>query len=95
MPSNFLRHYNDISQLLDRPEVTAFIGTPEYNVRKEHRFRESDNLIISKNEAFLLSDAATRERYTLAYEASASLYFGGQIPFNVILGKILNRIDEL
>jgi len=34
LPPNFLRHYYDISQLLDHPEVTAFIGTPEYHARK-------------------------------------------------------------
>lgn len=31
LPPNFLRHYYDISQLLDHPEVAAFIATPEYH----------------------------------------------------------------
>jgi len=95
LPTNFLRHYYDISQLLDHPEVIAFIGTPEYHARKEHRFREGDNPIIAENEAFLLSDAAIRERYALAYRATASLYFSGQPPFDVILEKIREWIGKI
>jgi hypothetical protein len=95
LPPNFLRHYYDISQLLDHPDVIAFIGTPEYPARKEHRFRKEDNLNITKNEAFLLSDPATRKQYTLAYQATASLYFNEQIPFETIMGKIQEWIDRL
>jgi hypothetical protein len=95
LPPNFLRHYYDISQLLDHPDVVEFIGTPEYHARKEQRFRRDDNLIIAENEAFLLSDAATREQYTLAFQATAPLYFGGQPPFDTILAKIKKRIDRL
>ena len=95
LPPNFLRHYYDISQLLDHPEVIAFIGTPEYRARKERRFRTGDNLNIAENEAFLLSDPATRKQYALAYQATASLYFNVQIPFEVILGGIQAHIDRL
>ncbi len=94
-PPNFLRHYYDISQLLDHPDVISFIGTPQYHTRKKQRFRKDDNLIILENEAFLLSDPATREKYTLAYQATASLYFGEQIPFDTILGKIQSQISKL
>lgn len=92
---NFLRHYYDISQLLDHPDVTAFIGTPEYHTRKEQRFRKGDKLIISENEAFLLADPATREQYALAYQATAPLYFSGQPDFGSILDKIGKQIDKL
>ena len=95
LPPNFLRHYYDISQLLDHPDVTAFIGTPEYHTRKKQRFREDDNLIIAENEAFLLFNTATREEYTLAYQTTAPLYFGGQPPFEAILAKIREWIDRL
>ncbi len=95
MPPNFLRHYYDISQLLEHPDVTTFIDTPEYQARKEHRFRIGDNLIIAENEAFLLSDPGIREQYTLAYQATASLYFGEQIPFNAILKKIQDHMGKL
>lgn len=95
LPPNFLRHYYDISQLLDHPDVLAFIGTPEYHARKKHRFRKEDNLNIANNEAFLLSDVATRSQYALAYQATGSLYFNGQIPFEAILEKIRKRTDRL
>jgi hypothetical protein len=95
LPPNFLRHYYDISQLLDHPEVTAFIATPEYHARKEQRFRKDDKLIIAENEAFLLSDPATREQYTLAYQATAPLYFSGQPDFESILGKIGEQVGRL
>ncbi len=95
LPPNFLRHYYDISQLLDHPEVTAFIATPEYHARKEQRFRKDDKLIIAENEAFLLSDPATREQYTLAYQATAPLYFGRQPDFESIIEKIGKQIDKL
>lgn len=95
MPVNFLRHYYDISQLLDHPDVVAFIGTPAYHSRKEIRFRKDDNLIIAENKAFLLSDTATRERFAIAYQATTSLYFGGQPPFDAILEKIRQRIGAL
>ncbi|MCC6206566.1 MAG: nucleotidyl transferase AbiEii/AbiGii toxin family protein [Gammaproteobacteria bacterium] len=95
MPTNFLRHYYDIGQLLDHPAVTAFIGTPEYHVRKQQRFRTGDNLNIAENEAFRLSDASTRQRYALAYQTTATLYFGGQPPFEAILEKIQGWIPKL
>jgi len=95
LPPNFLRHYYDISQLLDHPEVAAFIATPEYHTRKKQRFRKDDKLIIAENEAFLLSDPATREQYVLAYQATASLYFSGQPDFESILRKIREQIDRL
>lgn len=95
IPPNFLRHYYDISQLLGHPDVLAFIGTPEYRARKEHRFRKDDNLIITENEAFLLSDPETREQYALAYQATSSLYFGEQISFNAILKNIQDQMGKL
>jgi hypothetical protein len=90
-----MRHYYDISQLLGHPDVAAFIGTPEYQERKIVRFRAGDNLNISENEAFLLSDPATRDQYALAYQATASLYFDDQVPFDVVLEKIQSQIERL
>ncbi len=95
LPPNFLRHYYDISQLLDHPDVVDFIGTPKYQEWKEHRFRTGDNPNIAENEAFLLSDSATREQYTLTYQKTASLYFNEQIPFETILGKIQEQSEKL
>ena len=58
-PPNFMRHYYDVYSLLDRPEVQAFIGTDDYTVHKDRRFRSLDNKKIAKNEAFILSDPET------------------------------------
>lgn len=95
LPTNFLRHYYDVSQLMENPEVTAFIGTPEYHTHKQRRFREGDNPIIAENEAFLLSDAGIRQLYASAYEATAPLYFGTRPTFDAILDGIRNHIDTL
>lgn len=95
LPPNFLRHYYDIGQLLDHPDVAAFIGTAEYHARKKQRFRKDDNLIIAENEAFILSDAATRQQYTLAYQMTAPLYFSEQPSFEAILTKIWGTVEKL
>jgi hypothetical protein len=71
------------------------IGTPEYQEQKKVRFRTGDNLNISENEAFLLSDPATRDQYALAYQATASLYFSDQIPFDTILDRVQTHIEAL
>jgi len=95
LPQNFMRHYYDISQLLEHPDVKDFIGSPEYQERKKVRFRAGDNLNISENEAFLLSDPATRDQYALAYQATASLYFNNQISFDTILDSIQAHIQAI
>jgi len=63
LPGNFsdlyllmMRHYYDVSQLLDLVRVQKFIGADEYENYKEERFRAGDNTKISDNEAFRLSD---------------------------------------
>jgi len=66
----------------------AFVGTPEYAAHKTRRFPAADNPVIAENEAFLLSDAGTRERLRQAYAASAALYYEGQPPFESLLKTI-------
>jgi len=57
-PKNLLRHYYDLYCLLDSPEVQSYIGTPQYHVRKQERFRQADNLHIASNE---LADAVNHD----------------------------------
>lgn len=95
MPKNFMRHYYDLSRLIDHPDVQTFIGTPEYHERKSKRFRVGDNLVIAENEAFLLRDRVIRERYRQAYNATRRLYFGPQPSFDDILQKIQAVINRL
>lgn len=94
-PKNFMRHYYDIYCLLNNAEVQAFIGTPEYVAHKQARFPRADNQHIANNEAFLLSDPATRALYQREYEETEALYYTGQIPFGDILARIHQHIERL
>lgn len=94
-PKNFLRHYYDLYCLLAHPEVLAFIGTAEYALRKQQRFRSGDELNIARNPAFTLIDPAVRARYQHKYEETAGLYYAGQVPFATILARIAEHIDRL
>ena len=49
-PINFMRHYYDVYSLLRRPEVQAFIGTPDYQAHKAKQFRAGDNPDIAQNQ---------------------------------------------
>jgi Nucleotidyl transferase AbiEii toxin, Type IV TA system len=84
-PTNIMRHYYDAYALLRKPDVQSFVGTEEYNRHKKARFRTGDNPDISKNEAFTLTDPATRKLYAEAYEVSSFLYYGTKPPFEDIL----------
>jgi len=94
-PINFLRHYYDTYCLLSNSTVLAFIKTDEYQERKKIRFRQDDNLIIAKNEAFLLSNMNTRKQYISAYQKSKSLYYQSQPSLDEILEAIGDHIHAL
>ena len=59
LPVNFIRHYYDVYQLLANESVLNFIGTDSYIKHKSARFQQSDEVDLSKNEAFILSNVAT------------------------------------
>ena len=88
LPVNFIRHYYDIYQLLGIQSVRDFIGTDEYYAHKKARFRDVDQAEISKNEAFILRSAATREVYAREYQRTQALYYGGAPSFDQIMEKI-------
>lgn len=94
-PVNFLRHYYDVYCLLELNEITEFIKTDAYTVRKEQRFRMGDEKVLAKNAAFLLSDPAERERFESEYRKTAALYYEGQPEFSAILARITQHIDVL
>jgi hypothetical protein len=94
-PPNFLRHYYDIYSLLERPEVQAFIGTDEYEMHKDRRFRSLDNKNIAKNQAFILSDDETRKTYAETYAKTSALYYGRKPTFDQILERIREWTDRL
>ncbi len=94
-PVNFMRHYYDVYCLLKTPDVQDFIGTPEYQAHKEKRFRSGDNPVIAENEAFLLSDAATYQKYERAYQETYALYYKEQLEFKEIMQIIQEHMDRL
>jgi hypothetical protein len=94
-PVEFMRHYYDIYELLERPEVQKFIGTDAYKAHKQARFRQADNQNIAKNEAFILSDAKTRALYANAYERGSALYYAEKPSFDEIQAEIQQLIADL
>ncbi|WP_234986828.1 nucleotidyl transferase AbiEii/AbiGii toxin family protein [Polynucleobacter kasalickyi] len=87
-PKNFLRHYYDVYCLLGHSPVLEFVKTEKYKRRKVERFPKSDNLIISQNPAFLLSDQKDRQLFESEYLKVASLYYKGQPNFNDLMNRI-------
>lgn len=94
-PKNFLRHYYDVYCLLDCPSVLEFIETDRYQTRKAERFPKSDNLNISQNSAFLLSDSEDRKLFKSEYQKVASLYYKGQPNFVDLLNRISQHLKVL
>jgi hypothetical protein len=54
-----------------------------------------DNLDIANNEAFALSDPATRTLFEAEYLKTAALCFKGQIPLADILERIRKNLSRL
>ena len=84
--------YYDIYQLLGQQRVLDFIGTKEYFLHKEKRFRCTDEKNIRKNGAFLLSDKNVRALYTKEFGKKSAIYFGKQPSFKQILERIKQHI---
>lgn len=94
-PINFMRHYYDVYQLLQRADVQKFIGTDAYQEHKKKRFRTGDDPELTRNEAFNLNDPATRARYAKAFNESAALYYGTKPSFEEILNTIRQWTKKL
>lgn len=94
-PGNFLRHYYDVYCLLDLEEVQAFMREPAYQERKAQRFRSGDEQVIARNQAFVLADAAQRERFALEYRKTQALYYQGQPDFDALVARIHEHIDVM
>jgi len=94
-PVNFMRHYYDVFCLLDEPIVQEFIGTQEYKLHKDKRFRSGDNPHIAENEAFLLNNKTIYKQYEEAYQNTRALYYKTQPGFNEIIDKIRQRAENL
>ena len=95
MPVNFMRHYYDVYCLLGDNSVQEFIGTEAYLEHKAKRFRQVDEADLTRNEAFLLSDAETRKNYAVAYAGTRALYYRDQVAFDAILERITGFAPRL
>lgn len=94
LPRNFLRHYYDLYQLLEHPQVKAFVGTPKYHEHKKVRFGSIDH-DISKSEAFKLSAPDEFAEFEKQYKATAILYFKGQPALRTILDRLQANVANL
>jgi Nucleotidyl transferase AbiEii toxin, Type IV TA system len=94
LPTNFLRHYYDIHQLLDVEAVQKFIGTPEYLAHKKKRFKSLDQ-DVAKSGAFTIDNENIRKQFETEYSQTAPLYYRGQIPFDTILARIQKDLVRL
>jgi hypothetical protein len=86
-PVNFMRHYYDVYSLLERSDVQAFIGTDAYEAHRKKRFRAGDDTNIAQNQAFILSDPATRRTYAAAFTQTSAFYYGNQPTFAQVLER--------
>ncbi|GAC1421749.1 MAG: hypothetical protein NVS1B13_20100 [Flavisolibacter sp.] len=94
--TNYMRQYYDVYSLLGNKEVQDFIGTEEYIQHKKKRFSAEDfALPIIENEAFQLNNTELRSKFQDRYEASKTLYYKGQTPFNDILVRIGEYVGKL
>lgn len=94
-PSNFIRNYYDIYQLLHHQPVLNFIGTYPYYEHKEKRFRKTDEKNIALNEAFILSNPLIRREYMQEFERKSDLYYGTPPSFEDILTRLHQYIEKL
>lgn len=93
---NLMRQYYDIYCLLDNSLVQEFIGTEDYKQHKKARFLGKDKgVVIAECEAFHLRSPALRNRFKERYEATKSLYYKGQLPFEDLLHRIQKNIERL
>lgn len=94
--ANFMRHYYDVSCLLQNDIVKSFIGTPEYKEHKKKRFPAKDKgILLSEQEAFLLKNTERRKQFEDEYKKSSTLYYRGHPPLDEILGIILRNLGNL
>lgn len=94
-PKNFMRHYFDVYCLLKSDRVIRFIGSPEYVAHKEKRFSSKDLKDLTKNEAFLLSNAETKIKYAKEYDRIKDFFYGTPPSFEEIISGIQKFLPRL
>ncbi len=69
LAANFIRHYYDLYQLINRSDVQQFIGTQEYEDFKKERFG-GDDTRVATSDALKLSDPDDRALFEKEYTFS-------------------------
>lgn len=93
---NFMRQYYDVYCLLNHPDITAFIGSPEYLAHKAARIKGADSLIpLNEHPALLLIDSNTKELFKNRYQGTSKLYYDGQPDFEEVIARIRAHIHKL
>jgi predicted nucleotidyltransferase component of viral defense system len=95
LPKNFIRHYYDLYQLIEREDVQSFIATNEYHNFKQEHFGKTDDIVIKNSDAFKFSDQKDRIIFDDAYSRSENLYYKGRPNFQQILDRINQDIEKL
>lgn len=94
LPVNFIRHYYDLYQLLNRQDVKNYVGTSEYESFKAERFGGNDTK-IGNSDALKLTLPEDRTAFEAAYARSKSLYFRGRPTLQEILDCMAQYMDQL
>lgn len=95
LPDNFIRHYYDLYQLINREDVQNFIGSDEYNEFKSQHFGKYDDTNINNCGAFKLQDPNDKKVFDNAYNRSEDLYYMDRPSFQQILDRISQDIERL
>lgn len=95
LPANFIRHYYDLYQLLNRDDVKAFIGTAGYKEFKKEIFKTSNDINIANSDAFTLFDEKDRKLFDKEYSRSKSLYYNDRPTLDEILECMSKYLDRL
>lgn len=93
-PVNFIRHYYDIYCLLNEVSIRAFINTKEYADFKKEKFGRLDELDLTKNPAFNLSNAEL-ETFDKWYREKSDIYFQSPPTFDQIMESLSELLRSL
>ena len=94
-PINFIRHYYDVYQLLNTDRVKQFLKTDAYQSYKEEKFGTLDEMDLTKNPAFQLSEPSEIDKFSILYQKKAEIYFGVTPSFEEMIKYIKNNASRL
>ena len=94
-PVNFIRHYYDVYMLLQDKRIMDFINTEDYKTYKVEKFGRLDELDISNNPAFMLSESDELETFSSLYNQKSEIYFGSHPSFKEIIETIQDYSSKL